>query len=120
MIQLRRKMTFFGNKSSLTPRTLLRDGQNIRGLNCVAARYVCLLLCFFGSTTVYSGDWPYVRVSCDQRSTQLTIEELSAESQQLIPHEKGVQSLIALTEIKTINGPTGVQDYRVRKSNLWS
>ncbi len=82
--------------------------------------FYALLLCFLVSTAAHSEDWPYVRVTCDQRSARLTIEELSAESRELIPNEKGVHSLIALTDIRTMNGPTGVQDYRVRKSNVES
>jgi hypothetical protein len=76
-----------------------------------------LLLICLGSAPTFAGDFPYVEVTCSKEAGQLIIKELSVDDEKLIPAGKQVQSLIAMTEIKTIDGPAGKQDHRVRKRN---
>jgi hypothetical protein len=70
-----------------------------------------LILC---SQTVLADEWPYVQVNCDPGAKTLRIEERSASSTSDIPKGKGVQSLRDLTELKTIDAPSGRQDIRVK------
>jgi hypothetical protein len=80
---------------------------------------ITLVLFVFSQTTL-ADDWPYVRVSCDPRANTLTIEEQSASSSSEIPKVNGVQSLVDLTEVRTIDAPSGRQDILVKTRDFHS
>jgi len=80
---------------------------------------VLLLTVLVGPCIAYADEWPYAKVSCEKDTKQVVIEELSAEEQDRIPKQPGVQDLIALTTLETRNGPSGKQDFRVRKADFW-
>src|SRR6185436_4869227 len=70
-------------------------------------------------TSAAAEDWPYTEASCNKEAHQLLVREKSAKREKDIPKRSGVQSLLALTKLKTINGPAGKQGHRVRKRDFW-
>ena len=83
-------------------------------------RYVVGALCAIASAGGIADDWPYTRATCDGKTQVVVVEEALAKTEAAIPSGRGIQRLDALTEIKTIEGPAGDQDYQVKKREFWS
>ena len=81
-------------------------------------RTFALLTLFPISALAVADDWPYVRIECDTKTLAILVDEGNADSEKEIPTAKGTQSLYALTEVKIIDGPTGIQDYVVKKRDF--
>lgn len=64
-------------------------------------------------------DWPYAKVTCDKENKTVRIEEFSADDRAEIPNVQGVQDLYALTEVKTLRGPSIDDDVIVKKKDFW-
>ena len=79
--------------------------------------FLALFMC---SAAALADEWPYVKVTCDSAAQVLRVEENSADSSAELPVGKGIQALYDLTVLKTEDGPTGVQDYRVKKRDFRS
>src|SRR5262245_13683755 len=77
-----------------------------------AVLLVALLAC---TSAAHGEDWPYVQIVCMSEGGQVSVEERVAQSAKLVPKHAGVQDLTQLTELRTVDGPAGRQDHRVRK-----
>jgi len=91
---------------------------DVHFLNRLVVRLLVAVTGFAVSGAVRSEDWPYARITCDRSSNQLFVEQRTAENEEDIPKGRGVQSLFALTQLETVDGPSGPQDYRVRKRSF--
>jgi len=79
---------------------------------------VLLLTVLVGPCIAHADEWPYAKVTCDKETGQLIVEELETDERERIPREPGVQDLMALTQLRTLDGPAGTQDYRVPRSDF--